>query len=157
MSEDLNKLDLLIKIMGMTTSDNDPTALVALRKAQALLKAEGWDWERLLRSKIKVVENPFSKVTAPKARPANFTQPPPPQPAPPPQQTSPRQSRGTDPWGRPWHDVDWGTPKPDDQWGRKWGHLDYGKPPAAKWTTKPAQGSNNRNFKSGASLDDLEL
>jgi hypothetical protein len=108
MSEDLSKLDLLIKIMGMTTSDNDNTALVAVRKAQALLKAEGWDWERLLRAKIKVVEDPFNRVspTSPAAKPAQYTKPYPPPP-----------------------------PKVRDAWGRPQGHPQYGKPPAPKTTT----------------------
>lgn len=59
MNEDLPKQELLIKIMGMTTSDNDGQALVALRKANALLEAAGWSWEKLIQGRIRVVENPF--------------------------------------------------------------------------------------------------
>lgn len=58
MPEEIPKLDLLIKMMGMTTSDNDNTALIALRKATAMLTANGWDWERLLRGKVKVINAP---------------------------------------------------------------------------------------------------
>lgn len=59
-NNDLPKHELLIKMMGMTQSDNDNQALVAIRKANEVLKAAGWDWERVLRGKIKVVENPFA-------------------------------------------------------------------------------------------------
>lgn len=58
--EEIPRHELLIKIMGMTTAENDNQALVALRKANALMREAGWDWERLLRNKIKVVENPFA-------------------------------------------------------------------------------------------------
>jgi hypothetical protein len=111
MPEELSKLDLLIKIMGMTGSDNENQALVALRKANALLKAEGWDWERLLRAKIKVVEDPFNHISRPTAAPApkaptwnpqpapTWNPPPPPprptyQPKPQPWAKRPRHSRG---------------------------------------------------------------
>lgn len=56
---ELPKQQLLIKLMGMTGSANDGEALVALRKATALLTSAGWTWERLIEGKIKVVENPF--------------------------------------------------------------------------------------------------
>ena len=38
----------LSKIMEMTTSTNDAEALVAIRKANALMKAEGLTWENVL-------------------------------------------------------------------------------------------------------------
>lgn len=49
--------------MGMTGSSSDAEALVALRKANDLLRAAGWTWERVLTDKIKVVENPFAGMT----------------------------------------------------------------------------------------------
>ena len=76
------KEELLRKLLKMTTSDNDNTALVAIRKANQLMTASGWDWDKLLNGKIKVVANPFASVavptsekrggtpTAPYARPA---------------------------------------------------------------------------------------
>lgn len=61
----LPKEELLIKMMGMTTSDNDNTALTAIRKANELLKASGWTWERVLQAKIKVVASPFLGTATP--------------------------------------------------------------------------------------------
>jgi hypothetical protein len=61
MSDNLN-VDLLIKIMSMTTSDNDGQALVAMRKANEQLKKWGWTWESILRGKISVAANPFVNV-----------------------------------------------------------------------------------------------
>lgn len=86
MSEELNKLDLFIKVMKMTTAEDGP-ALIAIRKANAMLKAEGWDWDRLLRGKVKIIQDPFGAVSAPAptAKPAFRSTPqppPPPTPAP---------------------------------------------------------------------------
>lgn len=58
-SPDLNKLDLFIKLMRMTDAE-DTVTLVAIRKANQLLKTEGWDWDKLLRSKIRIISNPFA-------------------------------------------------------------------------------------------------
>lgn len=68
---ELPKQELLIKILGMTTSDNDGQALVAIRKANALLDAAGWTWERLIQGKITIVEDPFNGAGDPFA--AMFT------------------------------------------------------------------------------------
>lgn len=104
MSADLPKQELLIKLMGMTGSSSDGEALVAIRKANDLLRAAGWDWEKVLRGKIKVVENPFiganpfedrGRVVKPQPAPQPARQPVPqpdpfqpnpyqPKPAPPP-------------------------------------------------------------------------
>ena len=65
---ELPKQVLLIKLMGMTTSSNDAEALVALRKANELLKSAGWDWQKLIEGKIKVIEDPFSKIATPQNR-----------------------------------------------------------------------------------------
>ena len=102
MSEDLSKLDLFIKIMRMTESDNDGVSLVALRKANALLKAEKWDWEKLLRGKIKVISDPFGPATAPQAAPppqaaAFHAQPVRPRPQPQPQ-PQPGWTAAPNPW-----------------------------------------------------------
>lgn len=82
---DESKLDLLIKIMKMTAAE-EAVALVALRKANALLKAEDWDWEKLLRGKVKVFADPFG--AAPTPPPVNRAPPPP--PPTPPRQPPPR-------------------------------------------------------------------
>lgn len=87
MTEDLNKLDLFIKVMKMTTAEDGP-ALIAIRKANKMLADEGWDWDKLLRGKVKVIQDPFSNgsrtsapAPAPKAAPRSAP-PPPPQPTP---------------------------------------------------------------------------
>ena len=51
-----------MKILGMTTSDNDGQALVAIRKANKLLADAGWTWERLIAGKITIVQDPFNGV-----------------------------------------------------------------------------------------------
>jgi hypothetical protein len=78
MSEELSKLGLLIKVMKMTSAE-DNVALVAIRKANEMLHSEGWDWEKLLRGKVVVIGDPFQGVAAP---PPQRSAPPPPQPPP---------------------------------------------------------------------------
>lgn len=99
---ELPKQELLIKLLRMTTSDNDPEALAALRKANALLVSAGWDWERLIHSKIRIIEDPFKNLGTPSApaRAANgsgFARPQPqPQSAP---VTPPKRTTTTWPLG----------------------------------------------------------
>lgn len=62
------KLPLLIKLMGMTTASNDGEALIAIRKANDLLRSADWTWERLLSGKVTVVEDPFAKIDTPNTR-----------------------------------------------------------------------------------------
>src|SRR5882672_7473149 len=69
---DLPKQELLIKLLRMTTSDNDGEALTALRKANAFLNAAGWDWERLIHGKIRIIEDPFKNLGTPPNRFAGF-------------------------------------------------------------------------------------
>lgn len=85
-----SEFDLLIKCLNMATSDNDGTALAAIRAANKQLAKLGWTWEKLLSGKVKVIEDPFGeRVAAPPP-------PPPPRPAPP-----------ADPiWDDPWRDPD---------------------------------------------------
>jgi hypothetical protein len=91
MSEDLDgklpKQELLIKILKMTTSDNDATALVAIRRANEFLDRNHWDWEKLINGKIKIAADPFANLQTPQAK-AEFGSasrpPPPPRPAAPP-------------------------------------------------------------------------
>jgi hypothetical protein len=42
------KFQIFVKLMQMTTSDSDAEALVAIRKANAMLKAERKNWEDLI-------------------------------------------------------------------------------------------------------------
>lgn len=65
----LPKEELLRKMLNMTTSDNDGQALVAIRKANELLAAAGWSWDKLLAGKIKIIESPFKDMPNP-SRPA---------------------------------------------------------------------------------------
>jgi len=92
---DIPKQELLIKLLRMTESDNDPEALSALRKANALMRSAGWDWERLVNAKIRIIADPFSGLGTPAAggtvfggraasAPSPPRQPTPRQPSPPP-------------------------------------------------------------------------
>lgn len=65
MSGELPKQELLAKLLKMTTSDSDGECLVAIRKANALLRGAGWDWDKLLAGKIRVIADPFSSVPVP--------------------------------------------------------------------------------------------
>lgn len=89
MSDDLPRHELLRKILNMTTAENDNQALVAIRKANALLREAGWDWDRLLSGKIKIIADPWKGMAPPPPRPApsatsNGSTPPP--------QSAPRQA-----------------------------------------------------------------
>lgn len=68
MTQEVPKHELLLKLLKMTSSDNDAEALVAIRKATALLHSAGWDWDRLLAGKITVVGDPFGNLQRPTAR-----------------------------------------------------------------------------------------
>lgn len=97
------KVDLLTKLLGLTSSSNDNEALTAIRKANTLLRDSGWTWESLLSGKITIVADPFTGLTPPAARAAqpepprtpsypkpannpnyNYASPPPYTPPPPP-------------------------------------------------------------------------
>jgi hypothetical protein len=79
------EFSLLIKLLNMTTSDNDGVALVATRKANAQLSKLGWTWDKLLSGKVTIIEDPFKGVDTPRARAAAPPPPPPrPKPTPPP-------------------------------------------------------------------------
>lgn len=82
-------LDLLIKLLKMTTSSNEGEVLVAIRKANEHLKHKlSSDWESLLRGKVTIIEDPFAKAPPPPQHHARPSAPPPPPPAspkPPPQ------------------------------------------------------------------------
>jgi hypothetical protein len=89
MAEELPKQELLIKLLKMTTSDNDGESLTALRKANEFLKTAGWDWEKLVRGRITVIADPFQNLTEPRRNngvgsPGHTVPKPPPPPSPPP-------------------------------------------------------------------------
>jgi hypothetical protein len=95
MSADVENLSLLIKFMGMTRSNSDAEALIALRKANEHLDRFKATWEDLLRSRVKitVVADPFANLPEPPLASANsasangssphYAAPPPPPPPPP--------------------------------------------------------------------------
>lgn len=61
---DGSPLELLIKVMKMTSAE-DNIALVAIRKANAHLDKLGTDWESVLRSKVKIIADPFASMNIP--------------------------------------------------------------------------------------------
>lgn len=65
MTNTIPKQELLTKLLMLTTSNNDAEALQAVRKANALLKASGWDWQQLINGKITIVEDPFKGLATP--------------------------------------------------------------------------------------------
>lgn len=69
--QELPKEELLRKMLNMTTSDNDGQALVAIRKANALLAQAGWSWDKLLAGKIKIIESPFKNMPNPAPKQAS--------------------------------------------------------------------------------------
>lgn len=75
------KLDLLIKLLSKSTTDNDNEAMMAIRAANRALKAEGWSWEQLLRGRITVVEDPFVAMQRPTTNATHTSQPAAPRPA----------------------------------------------------------------------------
>lgn len=79
MNEKVPKEELLLKMLNMTTSDNEGVTLVAIRKANELLTSAGWSWEKLLAAKITVVADPFAALATPKAgkNQPSYTPPPP--------------------------------------------------------------------------------
>jgi hypothetical protein len=82
MADDTNDLERLIKIMGMTGSDNENQALVAVRKANELVAKLG-GWTAILRGKvqIRIIADPFAGVQMPSTRPSSRPVPPPPAPS----------------------------------------------------------------------------
>lgn len=67
-------LELLIKLLKLTTSSNDGEALLASRKANEVLGKFGGDWEALLRGKVTVIADPFAAAATPVAsRPMHNT------------------------------------------------------------------------------------
>lgn len=68
MAEEIQKHQLLVKLLKMTTSAVDAEALVAVRKANALLAEAGWDWDRLMAGKITVVGDPFAGLGDPRPK-----------------------------------------------------------------------------------------
>jgi hypothetical protein len=75
-AEEIQKHQLLVKLLKMTTSANDGEALTAMRKANDLLTAAGWDWDRLMAGKITVVGDPFANLGNPAPKVERWTSEP---------------------------------------------------------------------------------
>lgn len=93
--DDKFNLDRLIKMMGMTSSDNDNQALVAIRTANKLLASAGASWDDILRAKVKVIADPFASIPMQDVPKSTNRGPAP--AAPPPPRGTPRASSGTAP------------------------------------------------------------
>jgi len=62
MNDDLN-IQMLIKLLAMTTSPNDGEALNAVRMANAALARHNANWDEVLRGKVPMVDvDPFAKA-----------------------------------------------------------------------------------------------
>jgi hypothetical protein len=82
MSEPIN-IELLIKLMMMTTSATDGEALAAVRFANTLLSKHGGNWDELLRGKLAPID-PFASLPEPPQAAKPTTPTPQPQRPPPP-------------------------------------------------------------------------
>lgn len=141
-----NSLDLLIKMLKMTTVKEDTVAIVALRKAEAQMAKLGWDWDSLLRGKVKVIEDPFAAMDrAASGQPMrpNYTPPPPRAPAQPQQatwQAPPKPAYQQPPRpGAAWiwnsYSRRWEKPLPTNSSYTVWNHNSgWSIPPATKVT-----------------------
>ena len=74
-SKELPKQERLLKLLKMTTSSNDGEALTAIRMANDLLGAVGWDWDKLIEGKIRVIEDPFKNLGTPPTGARSNSQP----------------------------------------------------------------------------------
>jgi hypothetical protein len=66
------KFETFVKLMMMTTSSHDAEALTAMRKANALLSAEGKNWEELITGLVPMEQE---RREEPKSRPRTETPP----------------------------------------------------------------------------------
>ena len=82
-------LHLLIKVLGMTTSDNDNIALVAARRANDILEKLDTDWSKLIKGKVTIIADPFTNIVSPPPSPVNRPPPAPSQQPRRPQAASP--------------------------------------------------------------------
>ena len=86
-------VELLIKLLKMTTSANDAEALSFMRKANEQLIRTGWDWEKLLHAKVTVMADPFENIPMPRTREPAYNPPSQPTWQPPQQSYRPKPKR----------------------------------------------------------------
>lgn len=82
MSTGNQNLDLLIKLLNLTSSNLDSEALAAMRKANEQLGKFNTTWEKLLKSRVTIVADPFGPTSQPQfqsktAPPADIPRPQP--------------------------------------------------------------------------------
>lgn len=65
MSDDLPDHERIRKLLNMTTSSNDGEVLNAIRMVNRTLTKNGWDWDRLLAGKIRIVADPWKGMAPP--------------------------------------------------------------------------------------------
>lgn len=140
-----SEFDLLIKLLKMTRSVNDQEALAFLRKANQQLDKQGWDWEKLLYAKVKIVADPFGDLKGP------IAPPPPPQPfyQQPPQPAAWQASRQPDPDPAPNY-------RPQAA-GTRTGRSSFQDPYLKPRQQQPRRRSSSRVAPGNITLDDLGL
>lgn len=119
MSTGNQNLDLLIKLLMMTTSPNDSEALLAIRKANAQLERFHTSWEQFVKQRITVAADPFAQPLSqsqpqeapPAARPAPTAAP---RPSPSTFQAPPSSRGGRKPTPQPQPTV-YSQPSPQPQ------------------------------------------
>lgn len=77
MAKGNSDLELLIKMMGLTGSDNDNQALVAMRKANEQVKKLAGSWAELLRGHFTIAADPFEGISMPEFGDRAAAPPPP--------------------------------------------------------------------------------
>lgn len=111
MAKGNSDLELLIRMMGQTGSDNDNVVLVAIKKANEQVRKLAGSWDELLRGHFTIAADPFEGLTTinldrpgdisfsdPQWRRGVAPAPPPPQrPAPPPPPPPPRPAAAPQP------------------------------------------------------------
>ena len=65
MAKGNSDLELLIKMMGQTGSDNDNLALVAIRTANKQVRKLAGSWDELLRGHFTIAADPFEGINFP--------------------------------------------------------------------------------------------
>lgn len=81
MTQDVNfDLTRLIKLMGLTGSDSDHEALMAVRAANREIHKIGKSWAEILSGRVKVIGDPFVGLSKPETQSRVSTPKPPPTP-----------------------------------------------------------------------------
>lgn len=60
-----NDLELLIKMLGQTSNENDNVVLMAIKKANEQVKKLAGSWEQLLKGHFTIAADPFQGLDMP--------------------------------------------------------------------------------------------